>query len=498
MRQLFIGVVMAAWFAVNPFLVNAQVSVITQGVSIDSLFAQTETAIEQSRLKNADLLAPQQFQRAKDALAEAKSLHDRKRDSELIRIKLNVALDEVQRANRTAENARGRMADLLAQRSSAIEAGADSLSGSWPKAESQLRVLAREFERSPSDVRDSEMNELSGVYRAARREALRAALLSEARDLINQVEKKDGARIVPVLLLRAHQALSRAEAALAQEKLDSARVDAEAAVFSARHALGFMSVIESAQKEKTPWQSALLPYDDLMLSIGERLNVELDMSKGGAEGGKQLPMRIDERQDSLLELSRAQDQTIRSLEASLAEAQTSLANAQSRIAELENRLKSSEGARSTAAEQLQKGAEFTDRIARAQGLFKANEATVLQDRNGAVIIRLWSLRFAPGATKLDKTHSRLLDKVVEAINLFPGASARVDGHTDSEGSEDLNLKLSESRAKTVAAYLVKKLSWPLEKLPAYGLGESQPIADNDTAEGRLRNRRVDVVLTISN
>jgi len=145
-------------------------------------------------------------------------------------------------------------------------------------------------------------------------------------------------------------------------------------------------------------------------------------------------------------------------------------------------------------DQLQKGAETADRIARAQALFTANEATVSQDRDGNAVIRLLGLRFPPGATTLDKTHSRLLDKVAEALGLFPAATARVEGHTDSEGGEDLNQRISEARAKAVAGYLVNKLKLSPEKLPAAGYGESRPIADNDTAEGRARNRRIEVVL----
>ena len=79
---------------------------------------------------------------------------------------------------------------------------------------------------------------------------------------------------------------------------------------------------------------------------------------------------------------------------------------------------------------------------------------------------------------------------------WPRPSARlkfvegtVEGHTDSEGDADYNLQLSERRAQAVADYLEAK-GVAVGRLTAKGIGESQPMADNDTAEGRAQNRRV--------
>ena len=467
-------------------------------VNVDSFFTQAEAAIASARSEAIDLLAPRQFRRAADAVTEAQSLRNRKIETDLVQVKLKIALSEIDDARRTAAAARERLGDVLAARRAALDTGADSTVANWKRTEESFRTLVREFERSPTAVRDKDVQDVTGAYLATRREALRALLLSEARNRIDQTEKRSGARLIPDLLLRAQQAVSRAEADLAQENLDSARTHADAALRAAHHALGMLNVIESVQKDKYPWQTALLPYDDLLLQIGARLNSPLDMAHGGAVAGRQIPALIDAQQESLRTLVEQQEKTLQSFESSLAEAQTSLADAQSRIAELENRLKAAEGARSSAVEKLQKGTETADRIARARDLFKAGEAVILQERDSVVIIRITGVRFAPAATNLDKTHSKIVDKVAEAILLFPGAAIRAEGHTDSEGGDDVNQKISEARAKAVADYLLKKLNLMPEKLPAVGYGESRPIADNSTAEGRNRNRRIDVVLSLSN
>jgi outer membrane protein OmpA-like peptidoglycan-associated protein len=69
----------------------------------------------------------------------------------------------------------------------------------------------------------------------------------------------------------------------------------------------------------------------------------------------------------------------------------------------------------------------------------------------------------------------------------------VEGHTDSQGSDDLNLKLSEDRAAAVRDYLVSR-GVAADRLSAVGVGEKRPIADNTSAEGRANNRRVEIVI----
>ena len=288
---------------------------------LDSLFARVQTAVEAGRRQSVDLLAPRGFRKAADVLAEAESLRERKLEPDLIGVKLRVALDEIQSAGRVADIAREKMADALAARTAALGAGADSLgNGNYKRAEESFRGLVREFERAPSSLKSGDVQDVAGGFRAARRDALRARLLGEARELIAEAGRKNGDRVAPVLMLRAQQAMSRAEADLAQENLDSARADAEVARRAAQHALGLLGYVETVQKDKYPWQAALLPYDDLLLRIGARLDTTLDLSRGGVQGGQTFPALVESRQESLRAQAAAERQTILSLESSLSEA----------------------------------------------------------------------------------------------------------------------------------------------------------------------------------
>ncbi|WP_460147730.1 OmpA family protein [Pseudomonas sp. S2_A02] len=84
-----------------------------------------------------------------------------------------------------------------------------------------------------------------------------------------------------------------------------------------------------------------------------------------------------------------------------------------------------------------------------------------------------------------------LDSLMAKLQGADVVSVKVVGHTDSQGSDTYNQKLSERRASSVAAYLLSQGLAP-NKLTSEGRGESQPIADNDTEEGRAQNRRVEL------
>ena len=87
----------------------------------------------------------------------------------------------------------------------------------------------------------------------------------------------------------------------------------------------------------------------------------------------------------------------------------------------------------------------------------------------------------------------VLDSIAEILLKNPKIKVEIQGHTDNIGSEKYNLKLSQKRAEAVREYLIFKGVAP-ERLIAKGYGESKPIADNGTEEGRALNRRVEFVI----
>lgn len=97
--------------------------------------------------------------------------------------------------------------------------------------------------------------------------------------------------------------------------------------------------------------------------------------------------------------------------------------------------------------------------------------------------------FEPGSSTLAKESGPVIAAIADALGACPDAAIDVGGHTDSQGSEEGNLRLSQARAEAVLAAL-RTPGLPLPNLVAHGYGEADPIADNATADGRAQNRRI--------
>ena len=108
------------------------------------------------------------------------------------------------------------------------------------------------------------------------------------------------------------------------------------------------------------------------------------------------------------------------------------------------------------------------------------------------VIVLKNVEFETGKWDILPRFVPELDKLVKLLNAYPDATYMIAGHTDNVGKDADNQLLSENRAKAVVTYVVGK-GIKAERLEAKGFGEAQPKATNDTAEGRQRNRRVELV-----
>lgn len=109
---------------------------------------------------------------------------------------------------------------------------------------------------------------------------------------------------------------------------------------------------------------------------------------------------------------------------------------------------------------------------------------------GADRLEVPPVAFQSGKAELVDGSGATLDAVAATLAANPSLRLRVEVHTDSQGSDAFNLKLSQARADTIAAALVARGIAP-ERITSQGWGELKPIAENTTADGRARNRRVE-------
>lgn len=231
-----------------------------------------------------------------------------------------------------------------------------------------------------------------------------------------------------------------------------------------------------------------------------------------AREGERLEQLEDERKSILLEASR-RDAELARLEAEKLRLQ-SLARAEE--AERLRAENDSERARSAevaaeadlarqealAARRLAETRTREAELARMEAELSAQQALSLKQQIAALRpvsdargmkLTLGDVFFASGQSLLKAEAKLNLGPVLDFINRYPGHSVLIEGHTDDRGAEAANQTLSEARAEAVRAALVG-IGADAARLKVTGAGETQPIADNGSAEGRARNRRVEVIV----
>jgi outer membrane protein OmpA-like peptidoglycan-associated protein len=124
---------------------------------------------------------------------------------------------------------------------------------------------------------------------------------------------------------------------------------------------------------------------------------------------------------------------------------------------------------------------------------RSTGVSVERDGDNINLIMPSNITFESGGSNLSNSFYAVMDSVVLVVQEFDKTIIVTAGHTDSKGSDSYNQLLSERRATTVAGYLRHK-GVVEARLETIGFGETQPVADNATAEGRALNRRVEISL----
>lgn len=123
-------------------------------------------------------------------------------------------------------------------------------------------------------------------------------------------------------------------------------------------------------------------------------------------------------------------------------------------------------------------------------------ASILQmkDRARGLIVNMSDVLFDTGKYSLKSGAREKLAKISGIVLANPSLALEVEGHSDSVGSDDFNLQLSENRADSVRDFLIGQ-GIVSSAIGAHGYGASQPVASNDTATGRQQNRRVELIVS---
>lgn len=132
--------------------------------------------------------------------------------------------------------------------------------------------------------------------------------------------------------------------------------------------------------------------------------------------------------------------------------------------------------------------------ARNLDLERELEQLEARDTDRGLVLTLGDVLFDTGAATLKPGAEPTIDRLAQFMRDYPERSVRIEGHTDSAGSDETNQSLSERRAQAVRDALVMR-GLDMQRIATLGYGEARPIAGNDTAGGRQQNRRVEIVVS---
>ena len=162
----------------------------------------------------------------------------------------------------------------------------------------------------------------------------------------------------------------------------------------------------------------------------------------------------------------------------------------------EENARNAERARAQAAAEAEraKNVEAESARVRAELLARMNQVLPTRDTPRGLVAEIGGVLFATAKATLEGGARESLARLSGVLSAYPALKLRIEGHTDNVGSDATNLKLSTDRAAAVRDYLVGQ-GVPAAGIEVAGLGPAAPVADNTTAEGRARNRRVEVIVS---
>lgn len=461
------------------------------GQAKDPLFGTLSAALEKARAEQVDALAPGGYRKAIEAYESAMKDAERARNPERIRKQLGEGVAALEGANKSAAAARETLRTALAARNDAINAGAPKHAAEqWLKAATRFNEAAIAMERGDTKGAQRRGAESEVLLRDAELSAIKGGILNEARALIAQAEAAKVEKTAPRSLQAAKRHLAQAEQEITGNRYDTSTPKSLAAQasYEARHALFLSRLVDSTMKKQNDDQAGI---EELVLSWEEPLRkmaAEMNVTPK-FDAGMQTAM-----QDLLVEAQRQRDQVNR-LKQELDDRNEQIAALNGEVQRLESRL----GGVSEERIALQRRVDAQERlranVASIEGSFSPGEARVYRQGDD-VVISLTGIGFASGRSTIDGGSAPLMGKVREALKLFPDAPIVVEGHTDANGSDSNNLILSQDRADAVKQYLVANAAVNPEKISSIGYGEARPVSTNETAEGRTRNRRIDLVLHV--
>ena len=440
-----------------------------------SLFKSIEDTFKAANAVKANILAPKNYEQAAELYRRANDRYQRGRGIDGIRSDLARAREYLDKSIAATAVAEATFANAIQARGDAESAQAQTLADQdWQDAEETFADAARRLEAGSKSRAERAAKEAETLYRAAELNAIKINYLSETERLIKAAKDERVDRYAPATLAKAESLFKEAEKELIDNRYDTDRPRslARQARYEAKHAVTIAQQVKSLRDEDITEEEFILQTEQPLERIASALDIVAEFDQGTEAPTEQIRLTIE----------------------SLREESYNLAQRNQEITLLETEIRGLEARLGLQSERLAAQEDYRRRFDEIEKLFTREEAAVLT-QEGNVLIRTVGLNFASGSSQIEVQYYPLLRKIQEAIYLFPNTAVVIEGHTDSFGGDEDNLQLSIARAEAVRQYLLANMTGlSPANIQAHGYGETRPIANNETREGRTKNRRIDLVL----
>lgn len=320
--------------------------------------------------------------------------------------------------------------------------------------------------------------------------------LFEARNAVRIANNADASKYAADVIGRANQQLQSAEEAYRQKRdktaviamsRDAIQTAEEARVISVKKkaeedAQAQAAAERQAAEERAAKARAEAAAEAAQLQAAEQARQQAEAAKADAERAKQ------EALAEAAQAAKAKEEAEQARQAALAEQQAALAQKQDALAQKQAAEAEAEKAREAAAKADAEKADL-----RKQLLAQLNSILQTNDSARGLIVNMSDVLFDTGSYTLKPGARETMAKISGILLAHPGLTLQIEGYTDSVGSDEYNQQLSEQRAGSVRDFLAQE-GVPASSITAKGLGKADPVASNDTPEGRQRNRRVEIIV----
>jgi outer membrane protein OmpA-like peptidoglycan-associated protein len=314
--------------------------------------------------------------------------------------------------------------------------------------------------------------------------------LFEARNAVRIARNAAADKYAASILSKAQDQLQRAEAAYAQKQgRNTIETAAREAVGTAEEAR-VMAIKKKAEEDAAAAAAAREAAAKAQADAEAKRRVDAEAARAQADAARLQA----EQAKAQAEAARAEAERMKA-EADKAKQEADAARAAAEAQQKQLALEADKAHKAAEeSERLRQQAEKDKGDLRARLLAQLNAVLSTRDTARGLIANMSDVLFKTGSFELLGGARERLAKVSGIVLAYPSLHLDVEGHTDSVGSDDYNMTLSQHRAEAVRDYLVQQ-GIPEANIAARGLGKAGPVASNDTPEGRQQNRRVELVLS---